>query len=84
MKDIEFLNHSINIIPVPYHQSRNHLVKKHIKVADASKNSDYVLVSDLNSHKYPCITERKKSRFGELEGVIELDKIIIACEEIES
>ena len=42
------------------------------------------MVSDLDSHKYPCITERKKSRFDELEGVIGLDKIIIACEEIES
>ena len=81
---IEFLNHSINIIPVPYQQSRNHIVKKHIKAANASKNSDYVLISDLDSHTYPCITERKRSRFDELEGLIELDKIIIAREEIES
>ena len=49
MKDIvreKFLNHSINIIPIPYPQSRNHLVKKQIKTADASENYDYVLISD--------------------------------------
>ena len=78
-----FLNHSILIIPIPYQKTRNHEIKKHIKTAQA-KNQDYALLTDLDSHTYPCITSRKKSRIDELDGVVDADKIIIVEEELES
>lgn len=77
-----FIRNSINIIPIPYQSTRNHDVKKHIKVAKA--NQDYVLLSDLDSHTYPCITSRKDQRIEELDGEITSDKIIIVVEELES
>ena len=78
-----FLSNSILIIPIPYQKTRNHEIKKHIKAAQA-KNQDYVLLSDLDSHTYPCITSRKKSRIDELDGIVDEDKIIIVEEELES
>lgn len=78
------MNKSINLIAILYQQTRNHLIKKYIKCAKKDKTSDYVLISDLDSHTHPCITERKKSRFNELNGEIDLNRIIIAKEEIES
>ena len=77
-----FIQHSINIIPIPYQRTRNHEVKNLIKTAKA--NHDYVLLSDLDSHTYPCITSRKDQRIMELDGEITSDKIIIVVEELES
>ena len=79
-----FLNKSVNLIAIPYQQTRNHIIKKSIKQAKKDKTADYLLISDLDSHRYPCITERKKARFDELNGEIDLNKIIIAKEEIEN
>ena len=78
-----FIKHSINVIPIPYQKTRNHEVKKYIKASKA-KNQDYVLLSDLDSHTYQCITSRKDQRINELDGEITQDKIIIVVEEIES
>ena len=78
-----FLNNSIMLIPVQYQKIRNHDVKKHVKTAKA-KNMDYVLLSDLDSHTYPCITSRKESRINELDGEITPDDIVVVVEEIES
>lgn len=78
-----FVKYSINIIPIPYQTTRNHEVKKLIKASKA-KNQDYVLLSDLDSHTYPCITSRKNQRIDELDGEITSDKIIIVAEELES
>lgn len=78
-----FIKHSINIIPIPYQKTRNHEVKNHIKASEAS-NHDYVLLSDLDSHKYECITSRKNQRINELDGEITPDKIMIVVEELES
>ena len=77
-----FRKHSINVIPIPYQTTRNHEVKKHIRVSRA--NHDYVLLSDMDSHTYPCITSRKDQRIEELGGEITPDKIIIVVEELES
>ena len=66
-----FISHSINIIPISYQRTRNHDVKKHIKTAKI--NQDYVLLSDLDSHTYPCITSRKEQRIKELDGEITSD-----------
>lgn len=77
-----FQKHSINLIPIPYQTTRNHEVKKHIRASRA--NHDYVLLSDLDSHSYPCITSRKDQRINELDGEITPDKIIIVVEELES
>ena len=77
-----FIQHSINIIPIPYQKTRNHDVKNLIKTAKA--NQDYVLLSDLDSHTYSCITSRKDQRIKELDGEITYDKIIIVVEELES
>ena len=77
-----FQKHSINLIPIPYQTTRNHEVKKHIRASRA--NHDYVLLSDLDSHTYPCITSRKDQRIRELDGEITSDKIIIVVEELES
>ncbi len=78
-----FMKHSINIIPIPYQKTRNHDVKKYIKASKAN-NHDYVLLSDLDSHKYECITSRKNQRIEELNDEITPDKIIIVVEELES
>lgn len=78
-----FIKHSINVIPIPYQKARNYDVKNHIKASKA-KNLDYVLLSDLDSHTYPCITSRKDQRIRELDGEITHDKIIIVVEELES
>ena len=78
-----FIKHSINVIPIPYQTTRNHDVKNHIKASKA-KNQDYVLLSDFDSHTYPCITSRKNQRINELDGEITSDKIIIVVEELES
>lgn len=77
-----FIKHSINIIPIPYQKTRNHEIKKLIKTA--KDNQDYVLLSDLDSHTYPCITSRKDKRIKELDDEITSDKIIIVVEELES
>ncbi len=77
-----FLQHSINIIPILYQRARNHEVKNLIKTAKV--DHDYVLLSDLDSHTYPCITSRKDQRIKELDGEITYDKIIIVAEELES
>ena len=63
-------------------KTRNHEVKKLIKTAKA--NQDYVLLSDLDSHTYPCITSRKDKRIEELDDEITSDKIVIVVEELES
>lgn len=55
-----FIHNSINVIPVPYQKTRNHDVKNHIRASKA--NHDYVLLSDLDSHTYSCITSRKNQR----------------------
>lgn len=78
-----FLKNSILLIPIPYQKTRNHEIIKHIKTAK-SKNQNYVLLSDLDSHTYPCITSRKKSRMDELDGEIAGDEIVIIVEELES
>lgn len=78
-----FIKHSINVIPIPYQKTRSHDVKNHIK-ASIAKNQDYLLLSDLDSHTYPCITSRKDQRINELDGEITPDKIIIVVEELES
>ena len=78
-----FIKHSINVIPIPYQKTRNHDVINHIKTSKA-KNQDYVLLSDLDSHTYPCITSRKDQRIEELDCEITPDKIIIVVEELES
>ena len=78
-----FIKHSINVIPIPYQKTRNHEVINHIKASKA-KNQDYVLLSELDSHTYPCITSRKDQRIRELDGEITHDKIIIVVEELES
>ena len=77
-----FIQNSINIIPISYQRTRNHEVKNLIKTAKA--DHDYVLLSDLDSHTYPCITSRKDQRIKELDGEITSDKIIIVAEELES
>ena len=77
-----FIQHSINIIPIPYQRTKNHEVKNLIKTAKT--DHDYVLLSDLDSHTYPCITSRKDKRIKELDGEITHDKIIIVEEELES
>lgn len=77
-----FIEHLINIIPIPYQETKNHEVKKLIKTAKA--DHDYVLLSDLDRHTYPCITSRKNKRIDELDGEITSDKIIIVVEELES
>ena len=77
-----FQKKSINIIPIPYQTTRNHEVKKHIKASRA--NHDYVMLSDLDSHTYPCITSRKDQRIEELDCEITPDKIIIVVEELEN
>lgn len=78
-----FINHSILLLPIQYQKIRNHEVKKHIK-SIKSKNHDYVLLTDLDSHTYPCITSRKESRLNELDNSIDKDKIIVVKEELES
>ena len=78
-----FIKHSINVIPIPYQKTRKHDVINHIKTSKA-KNQDYVLLSDLDSHTFPCITSRKDQRIRELDGEITPDKIIIVVEELES
>ena len=44
---------------------------------------DYILLSDLDTHSYPCITSRKISRKKEYNA-LDCKKIFIVKEEIES
>lgn len=78
-----FIKKSINVIPIPYQRTKNHEVKNLIRATKA-KNHDYVLLSDLDSHTYPCITSRKEQRIKELDNEIESEYIIIVVEELES
>ena len=91
--DKEFVNYvlmipflekkSIILQPIPYQQKKNEDINKSIQTAQHSKQLDYMLLSDLDSHSYPCITSRKKSRKQEYNS-LDLDKIFIVKEEIES
>ena len=53
-----FLQKSILLFLVTYQKTRNHEVRKNIK-SDKSKNTKYLLLSDLDSPTYPCISLRK-------------------------
>lgn len=73
-------NNPINIIPIPYQQKNNKKINKDIK---AYSFQDYLFLSDLDSHTYPCITSRKEERKKEYSN-LNCSKIIIVKEEIES
>lgn len=70
----------INIIPIPYQQKANKKINKDIQ---ASSLQDYLFLSDLDSHTFPCISSRKEKRLIEYDN-LDFSKIIIVKEEIES
>lgn len=85
-----FSDNSIDIISIiPYQQKNNGNIRHDVKHAKAT-GTDYVLLSDLDSHSYSCITSRKNKRVEEFydrntqEETFTLDEIIIVVEELES
>lgn len=73
-------NNPMNIIPIPYQQKTDKKINKDIKTYSFQ---DYLFLTDLDSHTYPCITSRKEERKKEYNN-LDCSKIIIVKEEIES
>ena len=73
---------SITLFSIPYQIKKNVGVNNNIKNLN-SKNIPYIFTSDLDSHIYPCISSRKEKR-KEKYPALDLDRIIIVNEEIES
>lgn len=73
---------SVTLFSVPYQIKKNVGVNNNIKHLNSLK-IPYIFISDLDSHSYPCITSRKEKRKSEYSA-LDLDKIIIVNEEIES
>ena len=74
-----------NIRFIQYQQKK----KKHKKINGLirgikKRKNDYFFISDLDSHTYPCITRRKDNLIEDYGDEVEINKIIIVKEEIES
>lgn len=85
------LNHfqqDIVIIPITYQKKHNINIIKQIKKINSNNEMEYIFLSDLDSHSYSSIEDRKKKRIKEFhhEEYEDLDpnKIFIVVEEIES
>lgn len=78
-----FLNkNQIDIRAIPFQQKNNKIIKKDIKKF-ISHDYNFIFLSDLDSHSFPCITSRKEKRHDEYDP-LPLENIIIVKEEIES
>ncbi|MDR0911085.1 MAG: hypothetical protein LBM96_00610 [Methanobrevibacter sp.] len=78
IRDITTIN---DIRIIKYQQKKNIKVTKHIK-GIKKRNQNYLFLSDLDSHRFPCYT-LKKEKIIKSYGVEE-NKIVIVKEEIES
>lgn len=74
-------NKPIVVKPIPYANKKPHTGNKIIK---ANSKYKYLFLSDLDSHKFKCITSRKEKRCEEYKELSYSDDIIIVKEEIES
>ena len=91
--DKEFVNNILSVLflekksiilqPIPYQRRKNDTINKIVKTAQHSNKLNYFLLSDLDSHTYPCITSRKNRRKEEYRA-LDYNKIFIVKEEIES
>lgn len=83
-----FPQNHMALIPIRYQSKPNIKIIKHIKQINLSNNLDYIFLSDLDSHSYSNICDRKNKRIREFhhEKYDDLDpeKIFIVVEEIES
>ena len=73
---------SIIVYSIPYAQKNKKLINKEIK-SKSKSNHYYVLLTDLDSSEYNCITHRKKYMLNFYSN-LEWDKTFIVKEEIES
>lgn len=70
---------SVSVHPIPYAKKSQSVINRDIK----SKSDTYLFLSDLDSNQTPCITSKKEVRTNKFTN-LDLDKIIIVKEEIES
>jgi len=70
------------IFIIPFQQKKNSLINKYIKGAK-SNNHHYFFITDKDSDKFNCYTQRKQKRIKEYKE-LESNKIIVVNEEIES
>ncbi|MDR2623273.1 MAG: hypothetical protein LBC39_01695 [Methanobrevibacter sp.] len=70
------------IFIIPFQQKKNSYINKQIKKAK-KYNDPYFFITDKDSDKFKCYTQRKQKRFEEYKE-LELNKIVVVNEEIES
>ena len=82
------LNKSIILKAIPYKNKARVNTVKLIKQIIETGSGDYIFLSDLDRHTYPCVTSRKNSRIKEFHNPeyddLDFEKIFIVVEEIES
>lgn len=70
---------SVSVHPISYAKKSQSVINRDIK----SKSDTYLFLSDLDSNQTPRITSKKEVRTNKFTN-LDLDKIIIVKEEIES
>lgn len=75
-----------SVIPIKYAKLPKTSVEKLIKTFKKQLSSDYLFICDMDARgdKSQCITKRKQKEQNKYGSYLEIDKIIVVKEEIES